>query len=117
MIEDDPAILDLARRMLERLGYTLLTAQVPAEALRLAQTRQEPIHLLITDVVMPDMNGKELARQIQTLRPGLKCLFISGHTADILAPHGILAPGVHFIQKPFSMSDLAEKIRSVLDAP
>jgi PAS domain S-box-containing protein len=117
MIEDDPAILDLARRMLERLGYTLLTAQIPSEALNLVRTRHDPVHLLITDVVMPDMNGKELARQIQALRPGLKCLFISGHTADILAPQGILAPGVHFIQKPFSVSDLADKIRAVLDAP
>ena len=117
MVEDDAPILDLARRMLEHLGYTLLAAASPFEALRIAQARQDRIHLLVSDVAMPEMNGKELARQIQSVRPGLHCLFMSGHGADILAPQGILDPGVHFIQKPFSMAQLADKIRAILDAP
>ena len=116
MLEDDPAILDLTQRMLSRLGYTLLTATTPSEALRIARAREGNIHLLITDVVMPEMNGKELAQHVQALRPGIKCLFISGHTADILAPKGILDPGVHFIQKPFTMTELTHRIRSLLDA-
>ena len=115
MLEDDSAILDLARHMLGRLGYTLHTATTPSEALRIARSRKDTIHLLITDVVMPEMNGKELARRVQAVRPGIKCLFISGHTADILAPQGILDPSVHFIQKPFSMTELAETIRTILD--
>ena len=117
MVEDDAPILDLARRMLEHLGYTLLAAASPSEALRIAQARQDRIHLLVTDVAMPEMNGKDLARQILSARPGLQCLFMSGHGADILAPHGILPPGVHFIQKPFSMAQLADKIRAILDVP
>ncbi len=71
--------------------------------------------MLITDVVMPEMNGRELANLIRDIKPELKCLFISGYTANVIAHHGMLDPGIHFIQKPFSMKRLAEMVRKVLD--
>jgi two-component system, cell cycle sensor histidine kinase and response regulator CckA len=74
------------------------------------------IHLIITDVVMPGMNGKELKERLQALRPGLRCLYISGYTADVIAQHGVIEEGLHFLQKPFTLQGLAEKIREVLTA-
>jgi len=116
IVEDEPAILAIARRVLERLGCTVLTANTPAEAIRLAGAHASEIHLLMTDVVMPEMNGQDLAKRLLSLHPKLKCLFMSGYTANIIAHHGVLDQGVHFIQKPFSMGDLAAKVRSVLDS-
>lgn len=115
LVEDEPAILKMTKRMLEREGYTVVTAGTPGEAIRLAHEHSGDIHLLITDVVMPEMNGRDLARNILTLYPGLKCLFMSGFTADVIAHHGVLDEGVNFIQKPFSMSELTAKLREVLD--
>jgi CheY-like chemotaxis protein len=117
VVEDESAILRLSTMMLEALGYTVLTASAPAGAVDLAQRHAGPIHLLITDVVMPDMNGKELARQLLAIRPDARVLFMSGYTADVIAHHGVLDPGVQFIQKPFSMHDIGTKVRQVLDAP
>jgi PAS domain S-box-containing protein len=114
LVEDEPAILAISRKVLERLGYKVLTASTPAEAIRLAEANASEIHLLVTDVVMPGMNGRDLANQLLSLRPNLKCLFMSGYTADIIAHHGALDGGVHFIQKPFSMGDLAAKVRIVV---
>jgi two-component system cell cycle sensor histidine kinase/response regulator CckA len=71
--------------------------------------------LLVTDVVMPDMNGRQLAQQLERLRPGLKCLFMSGYTADVISQHGVLEPGLHFVQKPFSVQALAAAVRHALD--
>jgi PAS domain S-box-containing protein len=116
IVEDEPAILAISRRVLERLGYTVLTAGTPAEAIRLAGAHTSEIQLVMTDVVMPEMNGWDLARRLLSLHPKLKCLFMSGYTADIIAHDGVLDDGVHFIQKPFSMGDLAAKVRSVLDS-
>jgi two-component system, cell cycle sensor histidine kinase and response regulator CckA len=107
-------LLELSRIMLESLGYAVLTAQTPLEAMRLAREHAGQIHLLVTDVVMPEMNGRELARQLFSLYPKLKRLFMSGYTADVIAHHGVLETGVHFIQKPFTLKDLATKVKEAL---
>ncbi len=114
VVEDETVILELACAMLEQLGYTALAAASPEEALHLAKTHTGQIHLLITDVVMPGMNGRDLAAQMTKLCPDLKVVFMSGYTANVIAHHGVLDPGVHFIQKPFSMDDIAAKVREVL---
>jgi two-component system cell cycle sensor histidine kinase/response regulator CckA len=115
VVEDEAAILELSKVMLENLGYTALTAQTPAEAIRLVTEHSEAIHLLITDVVMPQMNGRDLALLITELKPGLKILFMSGYTADVIAHHGILEQRLHFIQKPFTTKQLAAKVRDALE--
>jgi CheY-like chemotaxis protein len=115
LVEDEPAILEVVTVMLERQGYIVLAARMPGEAIRLAREHGGEIHLLMTDVVMPEMNGRDLARNLLSLYPDLKRLFMSGYTADIIAHHGVLDDGVSFIQKPFSMKDLAAKVREALD--
>jgi len=114
LVEDDPPILNMATIMLTHLGYTVLAAPTPDEAIRLTEAHPGQMQLLMTDVVMPRMNGKDLAVKLQSLSPDLKVLFMSGYTADVIAHHGMIDPGVHFIQKPFSMRDLAAKVRNVL---
>ena len=111
VVEDEPAILKMTTKMLERLGYTVVAASSPAKAIRLAKEHHSDIHLLITDVVMPEMNGRDLAKNIQTLYPNIKHLFMSGYTANVIAHHSVLDKGVEFIQKPFSRKDLAVKVR------
>ncbi len=115
LVEDEPSILEVAKMMLEKLGYRMLMAASPVEAMRLAQAHAGEIHLLMTDVVMPEMNGRDLARRLLALYPDIKRLFMSGYSADIIAHHGVLEEGVYFIQKPFSIHDLAAKIRKALD--
>ena len=114
LVEDEPMILEMTTVMLKRQGYTVLPAAAPGEAIRLAREHAGEIHLLMTDVVMPEMNGRDLARNLLSLYPDLKRLFMSGYTANVIARHGVLNEGVHFIQKPFTMKDLATKIRNVL---
>jgi CheY-like chemotaxis protein len=114
-VEDEVTILEMTTIMLQSQGYTVLAAATPGEAIDLAVKYAGEIHLLMTDVVMPEMNGSDLARRLLLLRPGLKQLFMSGYTADIVAHHGVLEEGVNFIRKPFLMSDLASKVREVLD--
>ena len=116
LVEDEPLLLHMTRILLEQAGYNVLAAHEPSAALQLAEHHAGKIDLLITDVVMPGMNGRDLAQQIRALHPGPKCLFMSGYTADIIARNGVLDQGVPFIQKPFSRRDLAAKIREVLDA-
>jgi len=116
VVEDEPAILKLAVRMLEKQGYTLLAAKTPGAAIETAKTYSGEIHLLITDVVMPEMNGRDLAEKLLPYFPGIKKLFMSGYTADVIANHGLLDTGIHFLPKPFSMRGLATKVREVLDA-
>ncbi|MBK8182516.1 MAG: GAF domain-containing protein [Candidatus Competibacteraceae bacterium] len=116
LVEDEAALLTLASRLLERLGYTVLAAANTHQARQLAQTHSGPIHLLLTDVIMPDLSGHELWRQISGIRPHLKCLFMSGHTANIIAHHGALDEGIHFLQKPFTREALAKKVYEVLQA-
>jgi two-component system sensor histidine kinase EvgS len=115
LVEDEPSILKMGRTLLERLGYRVLTAAAPEEAIRLAGEYAGKIHLLMTDVVMPGMNGRDLAERLHAIHPHPKCLFMSGYTADIIADHGVLDGGVHFIQKPFSKHDLAVKVREAID--
>ena len=114
MVEDEPALLTMGKMMLEKLGYRVLAAGTPGEAIGLAEEHASEIHLLITDVVMPEMNGRDLAERLQSLYPGMKILFMSGYTADVIAHRGVLDEGVNFIQKPFSMKDLAVKVREAL---
>ena len=114
LVEDEPGILSMTRMMLELYGYHVLTAATPGEAFRQAETFPGEIHLLMTDVVMPEMNGRELARQLLARQPHLKRLFMSGYPADVIAHHGVLEPGVNFIQKPFSTKVLAAKVREAL---
>ncbi|MEW6426518.1 MAG: PAS domain S-box protein [Thermodesulfobacteriota bacterium] len=116
LVEDEPSIMNMGRNMLEKLGYRVLAASAPAEALRLAIEHPGGIDLLVTDVIMPEMNGRELADRLRALQPGLKCLFMSGYTANVIAHHGVLDPGVNFLQKPVSMRELACKVREALTA-
>ena len=116
LVEDESAILQMTSRILEGLGYTVLAASTPAEAIRLAQEYTGNIRLLMTDVVMPEMNGWDLAGKLLSLDPHLKSLFMSGYTADIIAHHGILDEKAHFLQKPFSTNGMAVKVREALDS-
>ncbi|MBM9537813.1 hybrid sensor histidine kinase/response regulator [Desulfobulbus alkaliphilus] len=115
LVEDEPVILEMTTMMLERLGYTVMAADTPGEAIRLAREHSGSIDLLLTDVVMPEMNGRELGQNILSVYPDMKRLFMSGYTANVIAHHGVLGERVHFIQKPFLMTDLAAKIREALD--
>jgi PAS domain S-box-containing protein len=115
LVEDEPTILRMTRMMLERKGYSVLPAATPGEAIEIAGNHTDKIHLLMTDVVMPEMNGRDLAGQLIRLYPEIKLLFMSGYTADVIAHQGVLDEGVAFIQKPFSMAEMTEKVRKVLD--
>jgi two-component system cell cycle sensor histidine kinase/response regulator CckA len=115
LVEDEEAILELATIMLQRFGYTVLAANSPGEAIALARDYAHDIHLLITDVVMPEMNGRDLVGNLAPFHPGLRCLFMSGYTANVIAHHGVLDPDVHFLQKPFSKQELGKSVRKVLD--
>ena len=115
LVEDEPAILNMTRIMLERKGYFILSAATPTKAIDMANAHADKIHLLMTDVVMPEMNGRNLSGKITDLYPDIRLLFMSGYTANVIAHQGVLDDGVAFIQKPFSMADLAEKVREVLD--
>jgi two-component system, cell cycle sensor histidine kinase and response regulator CckA len=115
LVEDESGIRNMGQMMLQSLGYQVLTVGTPKEAVRLSEEHQGAIHLMITDVVMPEMNGRDLANQLQSLCPTLKTLFMSGYTANVIAHRGVLDEGVNFIQKPFSKKDLAVKVREILD--
>ena len=115
LVEDESAILHMGRGMLEELGYTVLTAERPDDALRIAEEYGGKNHLLITDVVMPEMNGRDLAAKVSISNPAIKTLYMSGYTADVIAHHGVIDEGVHYIQKPFSMQDLAVKVREAIE--
>ena len=115
LVKDEPMILEMTTSMLQHLGYTVISAATLHGALRLVTEFASEIHLLLTDVVMPEMNGRDLAKNLSSLYPHLKCLFMSGYTSDIIAQQGILDEGVQFIQKPFLKNDLATKVRIVLE--
>ncbi len=115
LVEDEEQILNLGRRILQEHGYTVLAARLPEEALRTVTDFPLPIHLLVTDVVMPGVNGRELQARVAALKPGLRCLYISGYTADVIGHHGLLEDGMQFLQKPFSVADFTRKVRQVLD--
>ncbi len=107
-------LLEMTATMLRFLGFTVLPVATPEEAMTLIERHDGAIDLLLTDVVMPGMNGRDLASRMQARCPELKCLFMSGYTANVIAHHGMLEEGVHFIQKPFAVRDLARKIREIL---
>jgi len=114
LVEDGLSVLESSRRMLTALGYTVLPAATPEEAMRQSETYSGDIHLLLTDVVMPGMNGRDLADRIRQTRPAIRSLYMSGYTADIIARQGVLEKGVQFIQKPFSLDQLARKVREAI---
>lgn len=115
LVEDERAILALAQSMLQRLGYTVIAAATPGEAIRLADSHPEPIDLLLTDIVMPEMNGRDLVLLLTRRYPGLKHLYMSGYAADLISPDDLMREGKNFIQKPFGMQELAAKVRLALD--
>jgi PAS domain S-box-containing protein len=116
LAEDDAMLRPLAKGLLEKLGYTVLDAENATAALAAARTHDGPIHLLLADVVMPGASGRELARQLALSRPETKVLYVSGYTDDAIVHHGMLEPGLNFLQKPFTPAVLARKVRDVLDA-
>jgi two-component system cell cycle sensor histidine kinase/response regulator CckA len=117
LVEDEDAVREVVRRVLERQGYHVLEASSGPRALALAATWTSAIDLLLTDVIMPEMNGPQLAARLSALRPGLRVLYASGYAADALGPMGLGAPDVPLIQKPFTPSGLAKRVRQALDEP
>lgn len=115
LAEDDPALLDITRALIEELNYSVLAADTPDLAISYAEGYDGDIRLLVTDIIMPQMNGHELSDRIAAIRPGIKLLFMSGYTADVIARHGIIHEGISFIQKPFSLRDIAFKIKEALE--
>ena len=116
LVEDETAILRMISMLLANQGYTVLAANNPLEGVSRAEEYPGEIDLLVTDVVMPGMNGLDLERRVKALRPKLKSLFLSGYTDDVIAHHGVLDEGVNFMHKPFSLPKLAVKVREVLDS-
>jgi CheY-like chemotaxis protein len=114
LVEDEVALLALTRRILTELDYAVLEAATPGQALALAREHAGRIDLLLTDVVMPEMNGRDLAGRLLVTSPELKVLYMSGYTANVIAHHGVLEAGVHFIPKPFTKRELAGKVREIL---
>jgi CheY-like chemotaxis protein len=115
LVEDESELGDLAREVLEEQGYTVLAACGPREALKLVESSDRLIDLLLTDVVMPDMSGRQLAEELLALRPTLKVLYMSGYTDDAIVRHGVLDTGISFLPKPFTTDELARRVREVLD--
>ncbi|MFO7627711.1 MAG: PAS domain S-box protein [Candidatus Fermentibacteraceae bacterium] len=114
LVEDERSILDMVATMLSKLGYEVLSTSSPSEAVEMARKHRRRIRLLITDVVMPELNGRDLAWSLKSIIPNLKCLFMSGYTSEVIAHQGILADGVHFIPKPFTSRGLAASVRKAL---
>jgi PAS domain S-box-containing protein len=116
VVEDEPALLSLTTRALEKLGYRVLGAPTPQRAIALVTAHTGPLHMLLTDIVLPGMNGRSLAERLSAMVPHLKCLFVSGYPDGAMGPGGVLDEHVQFLQKPYSPKTLAEKVRQVLDA-
>ena len=115
VVEDEASILQLSTRILTQSGYHVHAASTPREAIALAEQNRDNLQLLVTDVVMPEMNGKELSLCVSAICPAIKTLYISGYTADIIARHGLLDSGIHFLQKPFTGRELLDKVQAVLE--
>ena len=115
--EDDETVRQLAAHILKDAGYTVLSASGGGQAIQVAATHHDPIHLLVTDVVMPDINGRKLSDVLTAARPGIRTLFVSGYTSNIIAHHGVLDEGVEFLEKPFSRQSFLMRVREVLDKP
>jgi PAS domain S-box-containing protein len=117
LVEDDPQLNQLASSVLTHCGYKVLAAANPQEGLALCRTHPHEIHLLVTDVVMPKMNGRQLAEEVTRIRPSVKLLYVSGYTSNAIVHYGVLDDGLWFLPKPFSLAALVAKVREVLDAP
>ena len=117
LVEDELTVLRLAREYLERQGYTVIDAGDPATAILISNAHSGPIHLLLTDVVMPGMTGRELANHLGPRRPEMRVLYMSGYTENAIGQNGTLDPGINLLQKPFTLLTLKAKVREVLDAP
>jgi DNA-binding NtrC family response regulator len=117
LAEDEEMVRKLARQVLEMYGYRVLEAANGGAALLICERHDEPIHLLITDVVMPEVSGRELSDRLSQLRPDMRVLYMSGYTDDAIVHQGVLDEGANFIQKPFAPDTLARKVREVLDQP
>ena len=115
LVEDEEQVRRLTKMALEKSGYTVLEAGHGGEAVRVAEKYDGPIHLLVSDVVMPEMGGRILAERLSASRPGIRVLFLSGYTDDAVVRHGVVEAGVAFLQKPFSPAALAQKVWAVLD--
>jgi CheY-like chemotaxis protein len=116
-VEDEETLRELTRDLLQDMGYSVLEAGSAASALALAQQHAGPIHLLVTDVILPRMSGREIAEHLAPQRPGMRVLYMSGYTDDAVVHHGVLSAEVAFLQKPFSIGVLARKVRETLDKP
>ncbi|NTW49469.1 MAG: PAS domain S-box protein [Chlorobiales bacterium] len=114
VVEDEPSLRNTCRLLLESIGYKVQEAETPEAALDMVTQHPQDIHLLLTDVIMPGMNGRQLAELLCAIKPDLKVLYMSGYTANAISQHGILEQGIHFIAKPFSRDDLARKLQEVL---
>lgn len=114
LVEDDDALLQFTKRILEQYGYNVISTASPLHALNIAKLHEETIHLLFTDVVMPQMNGKELKDAVKKLLPGVKTLYASAYTSDVIARQGVIDEGVDFLHKPYSITQLLQKIREIL---
>ncbi len=114
LVEDEPAVLKLCTGMLEHLGYRVVAAAGPLEAVRLAARHAGELRLLLTDVVMPGMSGRDLATMLTLGHPGLRCLFMSGYASDTVDRHGLDGDHAVFLQKPFTPEELALKVREAL---
>ena len=117
LVEDEPAVRELTQTVLSERGYTVIEAPTPEEAERLAGNNGAEIHLLLTDVVMPGMSGRELAKRLTERYPNLRVLYMSGYTYNVIAQDGTLEEGISFLQKPFTPQVLAQKVREALDRP
>jgi len=117
MVEDEESILQLAKRLLERNGYSVLATTEPLKAIALAREFGGTISILVTDLIMPEMNGRELQREIQKIKPDIRTLFMSGYTAEVISHQGMLDEGIDFLQKPFTLRSLSAKVREILDRP
>jgi CheY-like chemotaxis protein len=117
LVEDEAQVRELTRRLLAARGYRVLTTASGPEALRTAEQHVGPIHLLVTDVVMPGMSGREVGLLLAPLHPEMRALYLSGYPDGSVVHQGVLAPGTPFLQKPFTGDALARKVREVLDAP
>ncbi len=117
VVEDEASVRQLVAAMLKQRGYNVLEAAAPLEAIELSKQHGGPIQMLLTDVVMPQMSGRQLAEQLLPQRPEMRALYLSGYTENSVVHHGMLDPGIAFLGKPFSPETLAKKIREVLDRP
>ncbi|HOD33082.1 MAG TPA: response regulator [Holophaga sp.] len=117
MVEDNPHVLAFAEAVLTRQGYRTLLASSGEQALRISEAYEDPIHLVVTDVILPDINGRIVSERLKVQRPNIRVLFASGYSGDILSKSGVLEESIDLISKPFSALFLAQRVRDTLDRP